>query len=101
LYKHRPLARYRAFILKNANSALANMNSPTQFSGNWSARDGVVDFIRQTSGVDLLNAANSVPSQASYNSLRQLLLNSDISLPASVRQFTNGVGSLRSVMMVA
>jgi predicted alpha-1,6-mannanase (GH76 family) len=108
LYKLRPLARYRAFILNNANSALAHMNSSNQFGGNWAASVDQADFVRQTSGLDLLNAANTVPPQINYDSLRQFMTASNASLytrgaTLSVKLFLNGVGpgvsSLRSVML--
>jgi predicted alpha-1,6-mannanase (GH76 family) len=61
LYKFRPNARYREFILKNAASALGCMNGANQFGGDWSKKrcDGA-DFVRQTAAIDLLNAANAV-----------------------------------------
>lgn len=50
-------SRYRSFILKNAASALAHKNSSFQFGASWSAPLDTADFVRQTSAVDLLNAA--------------------------------------------
>jgi predicted alpha-1,6-mannanase (GH76 family) len=50
-------ARFADFILANARSAIGNMNERHQFGGNWAARPGAPDFIRQTAGLDLLNAA--------------------------------------------
>jgi hypothetical protein len=50
-------AKYRDFIIKNAESAVANMNSSYQVGASWSAPVDTADFIRQTSAVDLLNAA--------------------------------------------
>jgi hypothetical protein len=102
LYKHRPRVRYRAFILKNANSLTGEskcMNSSNQFGGNWSAPFDSADFVRQTAAVDLLYAANSVPPEVNYDSLRALLLASNVPLPASVKELLNGAGSLRSVML--
>ena len=100
LYKYRPLARYRAFILKNANSALSNAkNGSNQFGGNWSGPFDSADFVRQTSAVDLLNAAASIPPEINYNSLRAFVLASGIPFPASVSNILNGAGSLRSVLL--
>ena len=62
LYRLRPNARYREFLLKNANSALSSgcMNHANQFGGDWSTRCDGADFIRQTAAIDLLNAACAV-----------------------------------------
>jgi len=49
--------RYRTFILRNAASALHFMNSSYQFGANWSAPVDTADFVRQSSAIDLLNAA--------------------------------------------
>jgi predicted alpha-1,6-mannanase (GH76 family) len=70
--------RYRQFILKNAASAISNMNSNNQFGASWSAHvDTTFDFIRQTSAVDLLNAALLVQHQlhADLSYLSPLLTN--------------------------
>src|SRR4029077_385646 len=60
LCKLRPRARYRAFILNNANriSSLSDpaMNGANQFGGNWAGAFDQADFVRQTSAMDLLNA---------------------------------------------
>ena len=99
LYKYRPLARYRAFIINNANSILnQDMNGSSQFGGNWSGPFDKADFVRQTAAVDLLNAANVVAPQADYKSLKQFLLESGVSLPAKLGGVLNGAGSLASVM---
>ena len=62
LYRLRPNARYREFLLKNADSALSSgcMNHANQFGGDWSTRCDGADFIRQTAAIDLLNAACAV-----------------------------------------
>jgi predicted alpha-1,6-mannanase (GH76 family) len=61
LYKLRPNARYREFIVNNANSALHCMNGANQFGGDWSQKQpDATDFVRQTAAIDLLNAANAV-----------------------------------------
>jgi predicted alpha-1,6-mannanase (GH76 family) len=101
LYKLRPLARYRAFLALNATAALAHANpaNQNQFGADWRSPFDTADYIRQSSGIDLLNAANSVPSEVNYNSLRAFVLASGISFPASVRKILNGAGSLRSVLL--
>jgi predicted alpha-1,6-mannanase (GH76 family) len=48
---------YQQYILTNAESALAHMNDRHQFGSNWAAPVDVADFVRQTSGLDLVNAA--------------------------------------------
>jgi predicted alpha-1,6-mannanase (GH76 family) len=99
LYKHRPLARFRAFILNNANSAMnSDMNESNQFGGNWSGPFDQADFVRQTAAVDLFNAANVVPPQINYTSMKQFCSDSGVSLPARVGAILNGAGSLASLM---
>ncbi len=101
LYKLRPRARYRAFILNNANYMVThahNPGNPGQYGGNWSGPFDGADFVRQTAAVDLLNAANVVPPQQDYTSLKQFLNDSAISLSTPLRPILNGAGSLRSVM---
>jgi predicted alpha-1,6-mannanase (GH76 family) len=51
--------KYRAFLLRNARTALANTSSDGEvtFGASWRTAFDMSDFIRQTSGVDLLNAA--------------------------------------------
>jgi hypothetical protein len=41
----------------NAESALAHADDRYQFGCNWAAPVDVADFVRQTSGLDLVNAA--------------------------------------------
>jgi predicted alpha-1,6-mannanase (GH76 family) len=48
---------YRQFILVNAASALAHADERYQFGSNWAAPVDVADFVRQASGLDLVNAA--------------------------------------------
>jgi hypothetical protein len=60
LYKLRPSATLREFILKNATAALGSMNAVNQFGGDWSKRNDGADFVRQTAAIDLLNAAIAV-----------------------------------------
>jgi predicted alpha-1,6-mannanase (GH76 family) len=98
LYKCRPLARYRAFILNNANFVLSHATDGVLFGGNWSGPFDQADFVRQSAGIDLLNAANVVPPQADYTSVRQFLLDSGVSFPTHLGVVLNGAGSLRSVM---
>jgi len=50
-------ASYGQFILANARSALSHTNSAHQFGCNWSAPVDAADFVRQTAGLDLVNAA--------------------------------------------
>jgi predicted alpha-1,6-mannanase (GH76 family) len=100
LYKKRPRARYRTFILNNAGSILdKSMNSSNQFGGVWSGPFDTADFVRQASAVDLLNAAASIPPEINYNSLRAFVLATGIPFPASVSKILNGAGSLRSVLL--
>ena len=72
LYKLRPMARYRAFIQKNANSildpAVGVENGSNQFGGNWSAPFDLADFVRQTAAVDLLERGERHPPQVNYTS---------------------------------
>jgi hypothetical protein len=49
------------------------MNGSNQFGGNWAGPFDQADFVRQTSAMDLLNAANVVPPQVNYTSLKQFL----------------------------
>jgi predicted alpha-1,6-mannanase (GH76 family) len=48
---------YQQFIITNARSALAHMNERHLFGCNWSAPVDAADFVRQTAGLDLINAA--------------------------------------------
>jgi predicted alpha-1,6-mannanase (GH76 family) len=57
LYRKAPKAAYREFILANVESALAHVNERHQFGSNWAAPVDVADFVRQTAGLDLVNAA--------------------------------------------
>ena len=57
LYLHTRRPGYREFILANAESALSNVNEHHQFGCNWAAPVDMADFVRQTAGVDLVNAA--------------------------------------------
>jgi predicted alpha-1,6-mannanase (GH76 family) len=68
LYARTRRPRYRAFILANANSAIKTMNSANQFGAQWdvSPPDDKTDFVRQTSGIDLLNAAMRTQTDLSY-----------------------------------
>jgi hypothetical protein len=69
--------RYRAFILRNAASAIANMSAAFQFGASWSAPFDSADFIRQTAAVDLLNAALLVRGRVDLSYLTPLLLESE------------------------
>jgi predicted alpha-1,6-mannanase (GH76 family) len=67
--------RYRTFILRNAASALKFMNSSYQFGASWSAPVDTADFVRQSSAIDLLNAALLVQHRsADLSYLTPLLL---------------------------
>ena len=57
LYATTRNAAYQQFILANAASALAHADERYQFGCNWAAPVDVADFVRQTSGLDLVNAA--------------------------------------------
>jgi predicted alpha-1,6-mannanase (GH76 family) len=48
---------YGQFIMANARSAISHMNEHHQFGSNWAAGVDQADFVRQTSGLDLVNAA--------------------------------------------
>ncbi len=50
-------AAYRDFIEANAASALDHVNDRHQFGCNWAAPPDTADFVRQTAGLDLVNAA--------------------------------------------
>jgi len=62
LYLKTPKPAYQEFILANARSALAQVNKHYQFGCNWAAPVDVADFVRQTAGLDLVNAALLVSS---------------------------------------
>jgi hypothetical protein len=64
LYQATGKPGYRQFILANAQSALGHMNERAQFGCNWAAPVDVADFVRQTAGVDLINAALLVSKDA-------------------------------------
>ena len=51
---------YQQFITANARSALAHMNEQHLFGANWAAPADATDFVRQTAGLDLINAALQV-----------------------------------------
>lgn len=57
LYLKTRNATFAEFIFANARSAVSNMNERYQFGSNWAAPADAPDFLRQTAGVDLLNAA--------------------------------------------
>ena len=57
LYLRTKKESYAQFILANAESALRNKNERHQFGGNWAAAPDAADFVRQTSALDLINAA--------------------------------------------
>jgi predicted alpha-1,6-mannanase (GH76 family) len=57
LYMKTRNAIFAEFIQANARCAVSNMNEHYQFGCNWAAAADAPDFLRQTAGVDLLNAA--------------------------------------------
>jgi predicted alpha-1,6-mannanase (GH76 family) len=57
LYGATRKASYREFILTNTRSALSHINENYQFGCNWAVPVDVADFVRQTAGLDLVNAA--------------------------------------------
>jgi predicted alpha-1,6-mannanase (GH76 family) len=57
LYLKTRNATFAEFILANARAAMSNMNEQYQFGSNWADPADAPDFLRQTAGVDLLNAA--------------------------------------------
>lgn len=57
LYQKTRKPAYQQFIAANARSALAHMNEQHLFGGNWAAPVDAADFVRQTAGLDLINAA--------------------------------------------
>jgi hypothetical protein len=67
---------YSAFIKSNALTAIGEIEkSSYQFGHRWDQPMDISDFVRQTAGVDLLNAAISVQSMASgISSVYALLL---------------------------
>ena len=57
LYQSVPKASYGQFIKTNARCALAHAGGQHRFGSNWSAAPDTADFVRQTAGLDLINAA--------------------------------------------
>ena len=57
LYLKTQKASYGQFITANAQSAIGHLNSGHQFGCNWAAAVDTADFVRQTAGLDLVNAA--------------------------------------------
>ena len=55
---------FAEFVHANARSAVDNMNEHYQFGCNWAAAADAPDFLRQTAGLDLLNAALVVSAGA-------------------------------------
>jgi predicted alpha-1,6-mannanase (GH76 family) len=78
LYTKTHNAKYSTFITRNAASAVKYMNSSDQFGHRWDAPVDQADFVRQTSGLDLLNAAMLVQASApDVSYLGPLLLSDD------------------------
>ncbi len=57
LYRKSGKPGYQQFIRSNAESALAHRNEQHMFGANWAAPVDATDFVRQTAGLDLINAA--------------------------------------------
>jgi predicted alpha-1,6-mannanase (GH76 family) len=57
LYQATRKPAYQQFITANAQSALAHMSAQHLFGANWAAPAEPADFVRQTAGLDLINAA--------------------------------------------
>ncbi len=57
LYRATGKPAYQQFITANAQSALAHMSGQHLFGANWAAPAEPTDFVRQTAGLDLINAA--------------------------------------------
>ena len=57
LYQATGKPAYQQFIMANAQSALAHMSPQHLFGANWAAPAEPADFVRQTAGLDLINAA--------------------------------------------
>jgi predicted alpha-1,6-mannanase (GH76 family) len=66
LYQVRPKPSYRAFIVQNANAIWANRSSANQFGLSWASPFDKADATRQSSAIDVLNAAISVSTQGIY-----------------------------------
>ncbi len=60
LYQKTRKPAYQQFITANAQSALAHMSEQHLFGANWAAPAEPTDFVRQTAGLDLMNAALQV-----------------------------------------
>jgi predicted alpha-1,6-mannanase (GH76 family) len=63
-YRHRPRPAYRDFILRNAQSVWDNSrNADNQFGVCWTGPFDVADASRQSSALDVLNAAVAVSAE--------------------------------------
>jgi hypothetical protein len=87
LYAHDHRADYSTFIKNNANSLLdpKNHNASFQFGDNWSNPPGTVDFVRQTAGIDAINAANRVTLADMPTSLKATLARAGLMPPTGIR----------------
>jgi predicted alpha-1,6-mannanase (GH76 family) len=70
-------AKYSTFLMKNAASAIHWMNPSNQFGNRWDEGVSIADFVRQTAGLDLLNAALMVQNIAADSSFLEPLLLDD------------------------
>jgi len=62
LYRMMHKRTYREFLINNAKFAINKMNSANQVGSRWDRCTDKSDFMRQTSALDLLNAAMAVQS---------------------------------------
>jgi predicted alpha-1,6-mannanase (GH76 family) len=85
------------FITNNANSVLANLNPASQIGKEWNVMPDSVDFIRQSAGIDAINAANRVVQFTSPISLKATLarlgLNQTVQLKETIGWLTPSVRS--------
>jgi predicted alpha-1,6-mannanase (GH76 family) len=86
LYAHDLKPAYGTLITANAGSVLQNANSSSQFGCNWSQPPDTVDFVRQATGIDAVNAANRVQLADGPISLRKTLALAGFAAPTSLRK---------------
>jgi predicted alpha-1,6-mannanase (GH76 family) len=88
LYAHDHKADYSMFISNNGSSLANNNHNPSfQFGFDWSTNQpDKVDFIRQTAGIDAVNAANRATLAALPISLKDTLKRAGLTPPTGIRQ---------------
>ena len=84
---------YSTFIKNNATSVLANGSGSSQFGSIWSRPPDALDFVRQTAGIDALNAGNRVLIAEMPINLKSILSRVGQKPPTSVRQAIGGLTS--------